>query len=709
MVCARVEADTAEMPSRSPRILIAVDTGGTFTDLVLSDGSGTLWSHKRPSTPDDPGRAVVEGIEALLGKYTRSADGDGASEAGGAAGIDDVHRIVHGSTVATNALLEGKGARAAFVTTAGFEDTLHIARQDRPRLYDLQPHRPDSPIPRDRCLGIAERMAYDGEVVRALDGEAIERTVERLASLDVESVAISLLHSYANDEHERRLAGRVRERLPALHVTVSSELLPEFREYERAATCVVNAVVAPPMSRYIGRLAERLGEDRLRVMASAGGTLPVDVVGRHAAHTILSGPAGGVLGAWKVGQAAGFERVIGFDMGGTSTDVCLCDGGPARTTKSEIGDLPVRMPMIDIHTVGAGGGSIARVDAGGALRVGPESTGADPGPASYGRQAGDPIAAVTDAHVVLGHLSPDEPLGGELALDADRARTAVRRVADDAGLSLEAAAEGVLRVAEVTMARAIGRISVQRGHDPRRFVLVAFGGAGALHAARLAERIGMTRVLVPRRAGLLSAVGMLDAGPRYTFSQAVMGRIKPSQREQTPLGQLDAVRRAKRTLGEEGEAALVSERIAAEDRRFDYAVDLRYAEQSYEITVGLDEPDPIASFEAWHEQLYGYRDASKPIEIVALRLDASGAVNPVPLERIGPRDGRPPENLGTARRVWEDDRWRDWRAIDREALQAGDELAGPLLINEYSATTVVPRSWRLAVDPHGQLLLNRQG
>ncbi len=674
--------------------VIGVDTGGTFTDLVLYAGPGEpIVSHKLPSTPDDPARAVLDGIAALIGKTGHTlADS----------------RIVHGSTVATNALLEGAGGSTAFVTTAGFEDTLYLGRQNRDELYALEPASRTPPIDHQHTIGVSERLAHDGGVVEPLHDEQIERLVEHLRQLGIDSIAISLLHSYANDTHERRIAQRVRDKLPGVAVTVSSELLPEYREYERAATCVVNAVVAPTMSRYIGRLSRELGGERLRIMSSNGGTLSPDLVCAEPVHTVLSGPAGGVLGAIEAGRAAGFERIVTFDMGGTSTDVALCDGGLLRTTESSIAGLPVRLPMVDIHTVGAGGGSVAWVDTGGALRVGPRSAGASPGPACYGKQTGAPVATVTDAHVTLGRFDVTHPLGDGLRLDPAAARAAITAVAERLQLSIEQTAHGVLRVAEATMGRAIGRISVQRGHDPRDFVLVSFGGAGGLHACALAEQMGMTRVLVPRRPGLLSAMGMLGAPPRYDFSQAVLSRVTPNGgRYADPLA-LPTVREALAHLREHANAAMAREHVMPGQQRRIVALDLRYRGQSYELTVNAnDHDDPIKAFVAEHHRLYGYTAPDKAVEVVNARLTVTAHVPAVVDERIKSRSGPTPGDLGVTQRVYDGEVWAEWRFVQRDALCAGDALNGPIVVSEYSATTAVPAGWRVTVNEFGQLLLER--
>jgi N-methylhydantoinase A len=706
-----------ETEPSQPAWRVGVDTGGTFTDLLLADPTGVVRATcKVLSTPDDPGRAVIDGIERLLDAAAESGDiPDSARADFRGRGL-----VVHGSTVATNALLEAKGAPAALVTTAGFEDLLVLARQDRPELYALSPRRPAPPIPRHRVVGAQERLAYNGQVLTTLTRHEVDRVVEALVALDVQSVAVCLLHSYANDAHEAMLAEAIRSRLPSVHLTVSSELLPELREYERASTCAVNAVVGPTMARYIGRLDEALGEGRLRIMASGGGTLPPGAVIQRPVETVMSGPAGGVIGAWAMARAAGEQRIIGFDMGGTSTDVALCDRGPTRTTETTINTLPIRLPVIDIHTVGAGGGSIAWIDDGGALRVGPKSAGADPGPACYGRQSASPSrATVTDAHAVLGHLRDGRRLGDALSVDRDAAVGAVGEIAKRLDLSVENAAEGILRVADAAMARAIQRVSVQRGHDARGCTLVAFGGAGGLHACRLAKALGMTRVLVPVHGGLLSAYGMLAAPPRYAFSQAVLQTLEhEGERYANPL-EKPAVQHALNQLNERAEQALQDDGVVASARTLNAALDLRFAGQSYEITVPVDhQRTPIDRFLDEHRRLYGDAPTGKPIELVAARIEALGPAptiqsttpNKPAGSRQRPRGIDPPmsSNKANTIQVIEHEQAEDWPCLDRGALRPGEAPPGPAIIEEYAATTVVPRRWSVAVLGDGQILLENK-
>lgn len=689
-------------PMPDPFLYIGVDTGGTFTDLVLVDARRrVVATHKLLSTPADPAAAVLQGVDEVLAK----------------AGLPPRERsrprVVHGSTVATNALLEGRRETTVFITTAGFEDTLHIARQDRPTLYALVPRRPEPPVPRSHCLGVAERVLRDGRVLEPLTDAALADLVERVRALRPASAAISLLHGYANPAHERRVADALRDAFgDELHLTVAHELLPEHREYERAATCIVNAVVAPRMTRYIGRLARELAAGDadgggLRIMASHGGVLPPARVVREPVRTILSGPAGGALGAAAMARAAGIDRVITLDMGGTSTDVALIDGEPTLGTEGEAADLPVRLPMIDLHTVGAGGGSIAWIDPGGALRVGPRSAGSDPGPACYGRQdpAQPPLATVTDAHVVLGHIREDQVLGAGLRIRRDLAERAVAHVAERAGLALTEAARGIHRVAEATMARAVQRISLQRGRDPRGYALLPFGGAGGLHACRLAESLGMRRVIVPMHPGLLSAVGMIGAPPRYTFSQAVLLRIEHDGDGYRWAEHLAAIDAALEPLRQRADAAMAHESIPAGERRDVRSADLRYLGQSYEITVPLDDGDAIEHFLAEHRRLYGYVAPGKPIELVTLRWQAGGVEHAVELPPLA-APSRPVET--TAATIRGDGGDEAWAIVERERLGPGCGIAPRTILREYSATTLVPAGWSGRVDERGLILLERE-
>jgi N-methylhydantoinase A len=644
---------------------VGVDTGGTFTDLLLLEG-GRLRACKLPSTPDDPARAVSEGLARL-----------------GAAGAD----LVHGTTVGTNALLERRGARTALVTTRGLADVLEIARQARPRIYELEPRREEPLVPAELRFEVDERVAADGSVERSpQDGDA-EELRRRLREAGAESIAVVLLHAYRNPAPERRV-GAWLEGIGA-PVSLSHEVLCEYREFERTVATVVNAYLRPALEAYL----RRLPGGRVRVMRSNGGALSAPAAARLPAQTILSGPAGGVVAADWLGRQAGEERIITFDMGGTSTDVSLLDGGPRLTSEGQVGSLPLRLPMIDIHTVGAGGGSIAWRDAGGALRVGPRSAGAEPGPACYGR--GDQ-PTVTDAHVVLGRLLPERFLGGALRLDRARARTAIEALAGALGLAPAAAADGVLQVARASMERAIRVISVERGFDPSRFVLYCYGGAGGLHVVELARGLGIPRARVPEHPGLFSALGMLASDVVIDLSETALLRAD-SSREAMEATWRRLEGRARETLAAEGFAA---GRVAVQR-----SADLRYVGQSFELTVAGGD-DLEGRFHRRHADLRGHGRPDRPVEVVTLRVRAVGQVDPprFAAEEPGPTDPSP-ALAGSGRVRLEAGDEAEVPVYDRDRLRAGMALAGPALVCEYSSTLWVPRGARLRVDPLRCLLL----
>ncbi|MBM3735791.1 MAG: hydantoinase/oxoprolinase family protein [Acidobacteria bacterium] len=631
---------------------IGIDAGGTFTDFIVMHGDGRVESFKIRSNPTAPDQVILEGI--------RRAAASARDE------------VVHGSTVATNALLERKGVRTAFVTTAGFEDLLTIGRQNRRELYNLTPALPVPAVPRELCFGAPERVHYDGTVARQPLPRDLAALAKRLRAARVEAVAICLLHSYREPANEKLV-------LAALHglgyVCASHEVSPEFREFERASTTVINAYVGPLMDRYLGRL-EQSCPCPVSILQSNGGSMNANEARRHAVRTVLSGPAGGVIGAAEMARRSGFTRVLGFDMGGTSTDVSLCEGAPRETTESIVDGFPIRVPMLDIHTVGAGGGSIARVDAGGLLRVGPGSAGAVPGPACYG--TGE-HATVTDAHVVLGRISAVQFLGGQMRIDEQRAAVAVGHVAAALGLSLHEAAEGILRVANANMERAIRTVSVERGHDPREFALVAFGGGGGLHACDLAAQLEIRTVLVPRYAEGLSALGMLLADRVRDYSAGVLGRTDPAG----CFADLDRQARA-----------------AIPGARIERTADLRYAGQSYELTVPWTTRRAAeALFHREHERLYGYASPDRPVEVVTVRVRAR---KPTRKPRFPPLEQRPAARR-ESRRIWVAGRWHTVPVLLREQVPASG-LPGPLLITDYGATVLVPPGWKCTVDAVGNLI-----
>jgi len=652
--------------------LLGVDVGGTFTDFYFWH-EGHLEVLKRPSSPEDPSVSVLAGIAERGWRPDE---------------------VVHGSTVATNAVLERRGARTAFVATKGFRDLLAIGRQTRPRLYDLEPSRPPPLVPRDLCFEADERLDYQGSVLTALDPVEVRRLAREVSDAGAEAVGVCLLFSFLDPAHERAIAAALRA--AGLDVSASHEVLPEFREYERASTTALNAYVGPVARRYLGALAsglERAGTPELRVMQSSGGTATAAQAAALPASTLLSGPAAGVAGAFAVARAAGFESVITFDMGGTSTDVCLCPGSVPFTTEWSVGGLPVRLPAVDVNTVGAGGGSIAWTDAGGALRVGPRSAGADPGPACYGR--GGP-ATVTDAHLLLGRLSPHWFLGGRFPLDGAKAEAAL------SGLSAAAAkdtARGVIAVAGAHMERALRVVSVERGFDPRDFTLVAFGGAGPLQACDLARALSVRRVLVPRYPGVLSAFGMAFADQSRDVSAALVAGVPESG---------DA------TLALESRVSAaiagLAERLRAElgpAARIEPALDLRYAGQGYELTVPWPESGlggAVDAFQAEHRRRFAHADPGRAIEVTAVR--ARGRVTrPAPETAALIAGGPDPAPACLGRQPVMFDTWRETPVYGRERLLAFNRIEGPALVAQMDSTTVIPPGWAATVDHHANLIL----
>ncbi|MGA7801650.1 MAG: hydantoinase/oxoprolinase family protein [Gammaproteobacteria bacterium] len=649
-------------------MLLGIDTGGTFTDFVLFDGAG-LRVHKVLSTPKAPELAILTGVREL--------------------GIDPaLLRVIHGSTVATNAVLEGKGARTAYVTNHGFGDVLTIARQARGELYNLQPPPASVPVPAGLCLETGGRLGADGGVVEPLADAELARLHAELLALAPESVAINLLFSFLDDRFERAVESVV----PAgMFVSRSSVVLPEYREYERGMATWLNSYVGPLVEGYLRRLGSGVAPAPVTVMQSSGDTVDASSAGGQGVHLLLSGPAGGLSGAALAGKAAGCERLLTFDMGGTSTDVALVDGEPRLTTEGSIGPYPVAVSMVDMHTIGAGGGSIATLDAGGMLQVGPQSAGADPGPACYG--AGGEHATVTDANLVLGRLLPDAFLGGAMELDVQAARRAVGRLAQAMGSSSEHAAAGIVRVANEHMARALRVISVQRGVDPRALVLASFGGAGGLHVCALAEALAMERALVPVHAGVLSALGMLAAAPGRQLSRTLSGPLAGFGEGEIHEALLDMEAR--------GRAALAAEGVADEAIQVTRALDLRYLGQSYTLTIPWQGREAgLRAFHAAHEARYGHR-LDAPVELVNLRVRVRGRPPAVALRSAGTARGQPCRRVAVAGVVSEVPVWQ------RSALGGGQHISGPGLVIDTVATTWLAPGWHGVVDGVGNLLLER--
>ena len=651
---------------------IGVDTGGTFTDFVFEqDGRFNLF--KVPSTPSDPSLAIRQGLERVC------------SETG--AQLNNIE-VVHGTTVGTNALLQRRGARIALITTKGFEDVLAIGRQARPELYNLDAIKPEPLVAGELRLGISERVVASGEVIEPLNERELEALVKKLKRAVVEAVAISLLFSFLHPEHEERIAAA----LATLDVplSISSRILPEYREYERTSTVVINAYLQPLMGRYLHRLSSaadhKKGIANLRVMQSSGGSISADAAAMEPVRTILSGPSGGVVGALRAARSAGIQNVITFDMGGTSTDVALCDSGAIRTTnEAVVAGLPVAVSVMDIHTVGAGGGSIARVDEGGSLRVGPESAGADPGPACYGRSL---LPTVTDAHVVLGHFGGVGLLGGEFKLDAKRAHQAMTNLANDLSrasgkrCSVTAAAEGVLSVANTNMERALRYISVERGHDPRQFALLPFGGAGGLHAVDLARALRIPTVIVPTAPGALSAVGVLAADVIKDHSRTVM--LTYGKKETVKLAKVFA------ELEREAAALLRDEGFARSKQRHERSLAMRYRGQSFELEVRDTKGNLAAAFHRAHRERYGYAQEQSEIEIVSARLRSFGLVERLKQRKIASGKTRPRGDRNIYR---------------RDELHAGARLKTPCIVTEYSATTLIDADSKARIDSFGNILI----
>ena len=662
-----------ESPQAVSPTVVGVDVGGTFTDFYLIDESGVR-VHKTPSTPQDPSEGVLEGLREL--------------------GEPNVTLVVHGSTVATNAVLERKGARTALVTTAGFEDVLEIGRQNRDSLYDIWVQRPPPLVPAERRFGAPERIASDGSIVEALTPEAAQEIASRVRASGAESVAICCLFSFLRPEHERLLRDALETGGAGPLVCVSHEVLPEYREYERTSTTVINAFVAPVVHRYLARVAEAM-DSNLRVIQSSGGSVTAYAAMRRPIETISGGPAGGVVGAYRLAKDAGFEKAISFDMGGTSTDVSLCDGDIPRTNTWSLAGLPIGTPAIDVYSVGAGGGSIARIDAGGALLVGPESAGADPGPAAYGH--GDE-PAVTDANLVLGRLGADDFTVAGRPLDVERSRAALQRLASAMAVTTEEAAAGVIRVANANMARAIRVISVERGHDPRLFTLVAFGGAGPLHACEVAEALGIPRVLVPAHPGVLSAMGMTVAEVSRDYSTTVMLAGDP-----LPLA---GAQQAIAELSERGRADMEAMDVPGDAVRADSSLDLRYRGQSFELNVPYDRQSPedvAAAFDEAHHTRFGHAHEDRGIEIVnvRVRVEAPGAA-PLRTPVATQRDKRPKGE----RDAYFDGRMQAVPVFDRSALGI-DPVGGPAIVVQYDSTTVIPRGWSAHSDVRSNMIVER--
>ena len=681
------------------RVIVGVDTGGTFTDITLLDpATGRVWSAKTPSTPDDPSRGFGNGIAEVL-------------QAAGLSGAD-VARVLHGTTIATNLILEGKGAPAALITTAGFKYVLEIGRQDVPRRASLfawvKPKRPVAP---EHIFEVGGRIGPDGQELQPLDEAAVRAAARAIRQQGIGSIAVVLLHSYANPAHERRVAAILAEAMPDALVSISSEVLPVFREYERSMTTILNASVMPVVAAYVERLDARIAEQGiaapLLLMKSSGGVTSTRTVRRAPVETALSGPAAGAVGAAYVGAGCGHKNLIGIDIGGTSADISLIHGGePGLTTTGRIGNWPIGLPMIDIVTIGAGGGSIARVSDTGALIVGPQSAGAVPGPVCYGRGGVEPT--VTDAHLALGHLPP-YLLGGSFALDVEAARAAIRRrIAEPLGMTVEAAARGILAIVDNNMVGAIRVVSVERGHDPRDFSLLPFGGAGPLHGGALARLLGMRTIVVPPGPGVLSALGLLVSNLKAEFTRTCLQKA----------GAFDAgaVARVFGELDTEARAWLDAEDVPAEARRIAWHASLRYQHQGFELFVpwaGRDVTEAsaaatVAAFHRLHERLYTFAQEDTPVEIVTLRVDARGAFPAPALRELPPAGPLEAARVGT-QMVFFETGPAEAAIYARERLGAGARIDGPAILTQLDATTLLLPGQSGVVDRFGNLIVEERG
>jgi N-methylhydantoinase A len=667
---------------------LGIDVGGTFTDLVLYDeATGAIRIEKIPSTPADHAVGMMTGIGRL------------------GADLGRVERLAHGTTVATNTALERSGARTALVTTRGFRDVLEVGRGNRLVLYDIKATRPPALVPRRLRLEVDERTLFDGTVLRAPAPGELDAVVAVLRGAGVEAVAVCYLHAYANDDNERRTREAIAAALPDVFLSTSSEVLPEYREYERFATTVLNVYVAPRVRRYLTSITARLAEHGYRrplaVMTSNGGTLSAERVATFPVHSMLSGPAAGVIGAAHVGRLSGHPDLITYDMGGTSTDVCLVRGGQfAMTTEGRVGALPNKVLQIEINSIGAGGGSIAWLGASAFLDVGPQSAGAQPGPACYGR--GGEAPTVTDANVVLGRLGTAEPLGGEIRLDPGRALTAVDALARELGIDARRMADGIVKLAVVKMTGAIKEISIMRGHDPRAFALFAYGGAGPLHAALVAAELGMPRVVVPPMPGNFSAFGLLVADVRHDEV-----RTRVARTADLAFGELT---RLFDELAAGARARLAADGFPPASMRLQASLDMRYVGQAFELSVPFDAglvsmKDVDRAFYAAHEARYAHATAD-PAEIVSLRVSAYG-VGAKPALPRAPASGSAAAACVGERAVWFGEAPTPTPVYARAGLPAGATVDGPALVEEAGTTTVVPRGFGLRVDAHGNLILER--
>lgn len=689
---------------------LGIDTGGTFTDLVMmNESSGQISLVKMSSTPADPAVAFMQVVRRSLTEQLAQPG-------------NCIH-MVHGTTVATNTIIEGKGARTAFLVTRGFRDVLEIGRQIRPRLYDLFCDKPKPLVPRRLCFEIPERLDSGGNVLLPLDEMAVRNVAQLIEQQGVESIVICLLHAYANSDHEKRVAEILSQLLPEIPMTLSADLCSEMREYYRASTAAVNALLVPVVGRYVGRLENQLAEasipNVLHLMTSSGGIISSSVARQNPVHLVESGPAAGVISAAYLGGLAGFSNVISFDMGGTTAKLGLVENGSPRVARHfEVGSeasvadqaagYPVRTPVVDLVEIGAGGGSIAWIDDGGALRVGPRSAGAMPGPACYGN--GQPAPTISDANLLLGRINPDNFIGGEMQLDPELAREAIRTVADPLGMSPVDTALGIIKIADTNMTEAARMVSVQRGFDPREFILLAFGGAGPLHAAAIARELQIPQVMIPPHPGVASALGLLVGDIKHDFVRAYL----------TPTDKItiETIDNILKRFRKEGAALLQAEHVAPSDMEFIAQIDMRFQGQSHELTINMPNPTDVdqerlilqlhSHFCEEHQRVHGFADRREPSELVNVRLTAIGKIRRPSLPTFSDSGPDSSAAITAQRDVCFPNETSPLKCTiyNREVLSAGNHIQGPAIVEEYDSTTLIPPDFIAIVDPTGNMILS---
>lgn len=676
---------------------LGVDTGGTFTDIALiHEHSGQIHIAKTPSTPHDPSEAVINGLDEIVRKT----------------GVDvrEISFFIHGSTVATNTLLERNGAKTALITTKGFRDVLEIGRQSRPKLYDFRARRKELLVPRNMRMEVNERIKANGEVLQSIDLAEVEDIARDLQQRGVQSIAVCLINSYLNDKHEKLIRKVIEDVYPEAHITLSSEVLPEFKEYERTSTVAANAYVMPKMRRYLNKLSEDLKakdvSSELFIMQSNGGIITAESAMQTPARTVLSGPAGGILAGMFIVETTPYKDLITIDMGGTSLDTALIENGqPQYTTLSEIEGNPIKLPMIEMHTIGSGGGSIAWIDEGGALRAGPQSAGAMPGPVCYNRGGMEPT--VTDANVILGRINPGYILDGKMKMNLDLARQVMKeKIADPLGLTVEEAAEGILKVVNANMIRGIRVISIEKGHDPRNFALVAFGGAGPMHAADLGKELGCESIIIPPNPGITCAMGMLMADVRHDFVQTILADVSSLDLQACNDVIVQLIQAGRQSLQEEG--------FAQDEIALQVSLDMRYSRQAYEIEVhveGLELHEKLLEtateqFHVEHNKVYGFRRDGETIELVNIRLTAVGNIPKVNFQQQDD-SGEAPRPTGS-RPVFFQGQFLETAIYNRTSLQTDSVIAGPAIIEQLDSTIVIHPDQSAETDRFGNLIIHNK-